>query len=116
MASNVRSKWYGDLARQNMRTGQARGLRLAAEFVKEKSVEVVPIDRKPLMQSAAVDSNDKKAVVYYDTPYAVIQHEALDFQHKAGRQAKYLEEPLYANSGKVQKLIGEAIDAQIGGR
>ena len=114
MASNVRSEWHGDLARQMMRTGQARGLRLAAEHLRDKSTAVVPIDRKPLMNSAGVDSDDRRAVVYYDTPYAVIQHEALGFQHKPGRQAKYLEEPLNTNATQLQKIIGEAIRARIG--
>lgn len=35
--------------------------------------------------------------VEVDQVYARYQHEGLDFQHPRGGQAKYLEQPLYAN-------------------
>ena len=48
--------------------------------------------------------NSHFAAVSYDTPYAVRQHEEMDYAHQRGRRAKYLEDPLNA-SGEAGKLI-----------
>lgn len=40
-----------------------------------------------------------KATVTVDQVYAEIQHEALEFNHPRGGQAKYLEEPMFAGHG-----------------
>lgn len=52
----------------------------------------VPIEYADLERSGAVsDAEDGVVTVSYDTPYAVVQHEDLTFQHNPGRTAKYLE-------------------------
>ncbi len=40
-----------------------------------------------------------KATVTVDQVYAEIQHEALEFRHPRGGQAKYLEEPMFSHYG-----------------
>lgn len=47
--------------------------------------------------------------VSYDTPYAVIQHEATDFAHQDGRKADYLGGPLRENSRTYLEYIQRAI-------
>jgi hypothetical protein len=47
--------------------------------------------------------------VSYNKPYAARQHEELGYQHKEGRQAKYLETPLKEFSRQFAKNIADAI-------
>lgn len=47
--------------------------------------------------SAAVGRGSVRGSVEVDQVYARYQHEGLDFHHPRGGQAKYLEQPLYAN-------------------
>ncbi len=48
--------------------------------------------------SEAVGRGRIRGSVVVDQVYARYQHEGLDFQHPRGGQAKYLEQPLYANA------------------
>jgi hypothetical protein len=56
-----------------------------------------------------VDASQLTAAVSYDGPYAVIQHEALDFRHAPGRTAKYVEEPLLEHHDTLQEIIAAQI-------
>jgi hypothetical protein len=47
--------------------------------------------------SDAVGHERVRGKVEVDQVYARYQHEGLDFKHPRGGQAKYLEQPLYAN-------------------
>jgi hypothetical protein len=136
-------KWYGAKAKDAERKGAARGLMLGAEHVLEEANRIVPIEEGTLARSgvASVEGGSSrvevggpdggpfslvrkggttgdvpKAAVTYDTPYAVRQHEELDYHHDAGRQAKYLETPIN-DSGvkrKVEELIAREIKRQLG--
>ncbi|MFG2780827.1 hypothetical protein ACGFY7_23605 [Streptomyces prunicolor] len=107
MPRNFRLRFNGAPAAAQLRAGAARGLLLAAEHVLTESQAVVPLDESPLMQSgaASVDASSLTAMVSYGTPYAVVQHERLDYRHAPGRTAKYLEGPLNANRNEVSALI-----------
>lgn len=107
MAANFRLAFNGPQVQREMRAGAARGLLLGAEYVLAESQNVVPLDESPLQQSgtASVDEASLTASVSYDTPYAVRQHEELDFRHAPGRTAKYLENPLNASRSEVAQII-----------
>lgn len=107
MATNFRLRFDGAPAARQMRQGAARGLLLAAEHVLGECNNVVPLDEDPLMQSgtASVDEASLTGMVSYDTPYAVVQHERLDFRHAPGRTAKYVEGPLNASRDQVAAII-----------
>ena len=111
MAQNFRLRFDATAATRQMRAGAARGLYLSAEYVLGLSTDVVPLDESPLQQSgtASVDEPTLTAMVSYDTPYAVVQHERLDFRHAPGRQAKYLEQPLNAARGQVAAIIAAQV-------
>ncbi|MEV8029267.1 hypothetical protein [Cellulosimicrobium funkei] len=103
----VEIQWFGGQAKQARKAGTARGLHKAAEFVLAESLKQVPIDEATLARSgaASVDPEIETAAVAYDTPYAVIQHERLDFRHSRGRKAKYLEDPATDTRGKQEQII-----------
>ena len=54
------------------------------------------------------------AEVSYNEPYALIQHERLDFHHEQG-QAKYLENPLNENREQYTEKIRKAAERGISG-
>ncbi|WP_234342272.1 minor capsid protein [Streptomyces leeuwenhoekii] len=107
MPQNFRMSFNGAPAARELRAAAARGLFLGAEHVLGESNNVVPLDEAALQRSgtASVDPPSLTAMVSYDTPYAVVQHERLDFRHAPGRTAKYLENSLNAARPEVAALI-----------
>lgn len=85
-----------------------RAARLSAEHVLSESSRFVPIEEGTLSRSGAASAEMQGDVavgaVSYGTPYAVVQHERLDFKHDPGRQAKYLEGPLHAEASAVRDI------------
>lgn len=111
MPRNYRLRFNGAAAARQIREGAARGLYLAAEHVLQQSNEVVPLDEAELQRSgvASVDPPSLTAMVSYDTPYAVRQHEELTWRHAPGRTAKYLENSLNAARPEVAAIIAAEI-------
>ncbi|MFF9199960.1 hypothetical protein ACF09L_32615 [Streptomyces sp. NPDC014779] len=104
---NFRMRFDGAPAARALREAAARGLFLGAEHVLALSQDVVPLDEAALQNSgtASVDRPSLTAMVSYDTPYAVVQHERMDFRHAPGRHAKYLENSLNAARQAVAAII-----------
>lgn len=111
MPQDVTITWHGDAISAAVREAAARGLLLGAEYVLGEAVELVPLDEATLARSgvASVDEAELTAVVSFDTPYAVEQHENLQLRHAPGRQAKYLEQPLNASGDVVLALVAKEI-------
>ena len=88
-------EWDGDRIDELLTEDCVEGLTDAAEHLLGEAVAIVPLDEGPLMHSgvADVDESELRAAVSFDTPYAVRQHEEMDYRHAPGRQAKYLEQP-----------------------
>ncbi len=95
-----------------------KGTWSALDHLAAVSKQQVPLDQGPLKNSCYVDVNEdgSSGTVSYDTPYAVVQHENMQYQHQRGRKAKYLEDP--ANDTSVQNemrnLIRRAYEEQMG--
>ncbi|GGR71174.1 MULTISPECIES: hypothetical protein [Streptomyces] len=107
MPQSFRLRFNAGPAARVLREGAARGLFLAAEHVLGEADQVVPLDEAALQRSgtASVDPSSLTAMVSYDTPYAVRQHEELTWRHAPGRTAKYLENSLNAARPEVAALI-----------
>lgn len=108
---NFRLRFNGALAARQMREGAARGVYLAAEHVLQLSNEVVPLDEAELQRSgvASADAPSLTGMVSYDTEYAVVQHERLDYRHAPGRTAKYLERSLNGARTEVAAIIAAQV-------
>ena len=104
-APKVTVRWDSRTPRRRARSGAAKGVKLAAELLLGESNAVVPLEEAVLQRSGAVtvDTQALAAAVSYDTVYAVIQHERLDFKHAPGRTAKYLEGE--TNKQLLQELV-----------
>lgn len=95
-----------------------RAVLLGAEHVLGESDKVVPIEEGTLSRSgaASAETQGRTAVgaVSYATPYAVRQHEELDYRHDAGRTAKYLERPHRAAGATVAAIAAAELRKVIG--
>ncbi len=93
------------------RRAAARGLRHATEHVLSVSDQRVPHDEGTLERSgaASVDESGLRGAVSYDTEYAVAQHENLNYSHKSGRTAKFLELALREEAEVVRLLIAKEL-------
>jgi hypothetical protein len=111
MPQNFRLRFQGTAASRQIRDGAAAGVYLAAEHVLAGSNDVVPLDEAELQRSgtASVDPPSLTGMVSYDTPYAVVQHERLDYRHAPGRTAKYLERTLNASRAEVAAIIAAQV-------
>ncbi|WP_216588592.1 minor capsid protein [Streptomyces brasiliscabiei] len=107
MPQSYRLTFDASGVQSELRRAAARGLLLGAEHVLGVSNDRVPLDEATLQQSgtASVDEGDLTAMVSYDTPYAVPQHERLDYRHAPGREAKYLENSLNSERAQVLALV-----------
>ncbi|MFF1306804.1 minor capsid protein [Streptomyces sp. NPDC058307] len=117
MTQRARLRWNGAAAMRGTRAGAVRGLRIAAEHVLAESRKVVPIEEATLERSgvATVDESSLTAAVSYDTPYAIRQHEELNYRHDAGRSAKYLERPLTEQADTVAEIIAAQLRRSLRG-
>lgn len=97
-----------------VRKAAARGAAIAAEHVLGESNKKAPIEESTLIRSGTVstDPENLKAAVSYDTPYAVKQHEDMGLRHDAGREAKYLENAMNAETATVQQIIAKTIKGE----
>jgi hypothetical protein len=91
-----------------IRKAAAEGLADAAEVVKQEAIQRAPLETGELRNSAGTASDGLEAAVYFDTPYAVIQHEAVGYHHQDG-EAKYLENAVTATKATVAQVIATAI-------
>ncbi|MBF8186322.1 hypothetical protein ITP53_11290 [Nonomuraea sp. K274] len=111
MPQSFKLKWTGNLANAAARKAAVRGLQKAADELLGRSRQLVPIEEHTLEISgtASVDESRMTGVVSYDTPYAVRQHEDLTYKHDAGRQAKYLEQPLTEGRDELLDIVAAEI-------
>ena len=76
-----------------------------------ESKRQVPRDVGTLSLSATTElspSGDEiKATIAYNTPYAEIQHENLNFRHRQGK-AKYLEDPIKQYTPEFHQAMADA--------
>jgi hypothetical protein len=118
-------RWYGAMAKSRMHQAAVEGLQEGAEYLGEKSQDVVPVSPNAgggyLRDSLkiAVDGSQLIAAVGYDTGpthnrgragggnLAVVVHENMSTHHGGGKSAKFLETPLNANKPAIIRIIGQ---------
>jgi hypothetical protein len=81
------------------------GLDLALEHLLGEAKKLVPLDEGTLERSGTASRDGLTGAVSFDTPYAVRQHEEMDYRHAPGRQAKYLEQPMNTERETLLQLM-----------
>ena len=85
--------------------GSDRAATLMGEHILQVGNAHVPIEEGTLERSGRVsEPEDGEVVVYWDTPYAVVQHEDLTFHHDQGRNAKWAENALNSEAGTCEEI------------
>lgn len=85
-----------------------------AEDIGTASMDEAPVLSGTMRRSEAVTPSPARMKVYisYNTPYAVRQHEELEYNHTDGK-AKYLEDPLNRKRKSgiryIQRKVNEAL-------
>lgn len=102
-----------EAAHVHIRRGTTEGLLDAAEVVKQEAIQRAPLDTGYLRNTASTSVEDNEAAVSFDGPYAVIQHEAVGFDHGDG-EAKYLENAVIAKQQEVLAVIAQSIRRSLG--
>lgn len=106
-----------EAARKDAKKGGEKGMRLAANHLLRVSRKLTPHEEGTLERSGKVSvdftGSDLLAAVSFDTPYAVRQHEELDYKHDEGRQAKYLEQPMHTEANTMSALIGTSVRQEL---
>ncbi|MFD9444946.1 hypothetical protein [Streptomyces sp. NPDC060001] len=116
MTQYARMTWNGNrLWTSRGRRLASEGLQRALEHTLGKAQAIVPLEEGTLERSGRVDVDGLNGAISFDTVYAVIQHEALDFKHLPGRQAKYLEQPMNNERAVMLRLMAVPLRAWLRG-
>jgi hypothetical protein len=117
--SPVTVKWHGKEVSAKAHAGAARGLYKWAEHVLEGAEREVPVAPSGgTLQSSGkahpCEGSKLQTAVSFDTPYAVKQHEEMDYHHtRPGAKAKYLEDPLNASKDKGNEIVAAEIKKEL---
>ena len=89
------------------------------QVILDRSQELVPLEGRPdthggtLAESGRVNRTGSDYLpvvsVTYDGPYAIYQHEALEFKHPTGGHAKFLEIAMIEKTDEATEKIGDEI-------
>ena len=103
----IRAAWTDGWAR-GIRAQAERAVFQCARDLAEASIAQAPLETGALRASCRISGEGTRAVVSYNTDYALEQHERLDYHHKTGK-AKYLEDPLNENRDRYIQAIAQAV-------
>ncbi len=92
-----------------------RGLQQAADIIHQEAVLRAPKETGVLRNTSYTQAEGNEAIVAFDTPYAVRQHEELGYHHQDG-EAKYLENACIDRKDVVAETIAESIKEGLKGR
>lgn len=88
--------------------------------VERNSAKRVPVDTGKLRSSGLGNANVYKSdaygaegSVYYSANYALHVHERTDIKHKPPTEAKFLENAVKEESGKMKEVIGKELKGNI---
>jgi len=114
MARGYSLKWRGKEAVEIAKSAALGALQKCAADLQNKSSNQAPIDKGDLRANCSVSPLQEEAGVFYykvgyDLPYAIIQHERLDFNHPKGGKAKYLEDPYNENKRQYERYVKDAV-------
>ena len=83
--------WYTASVIGRVMSIQKAALTAAAGEILRVANKTVPFKEGMLVGSGAVDADEMKGTVSYDTPYAVRLHQNPQYQFNFGRRGKWLE-------------------------
>lgn len=101
--------WRGPEVIARVRAGKRQALGKGAALLLARTIPDTPVRDGDLRRSGATDVDDDRASVYFDTPYAVRQHEEIGYRHPKGGRAKYLESHTVSD----RRVVNEVVAAEV---
>lgn len=101
--------WRGPEVSAQVTAAKRQALGKGAALLLARTIPDTPFRDGPLSDSGATDVDDEAATVYFDTPYAVRQHEELGYQHPKRGKAKYLESHVVNDGALVSNVIAAEV-------
>jgi hypothetical protein len=105
MSQYTQLNWEGRRLSSQEQHLVGEGLDVALEHLLGKAKEIVPLEEGTLERSGKASREGLLGAVSFDTPYAVRQHEEMDYRHLPGRTAKYLEGPMNSERDVLLQLM-----------
>ena len=116
--SKITLNWFGDEISAEFKRVGDKALMKAGLDLQQESGDQAPIELGDLRGNAGIDDSElaskSEIQVGYSLPYALRQHEELDYNHPGGGNAKFLENPFRKNWRKYGDFINQAIDEVTG--
>jgi hypothetical protein len=97
--------WRGAEAERIAREAGLGALRQGAEVLLTEAQNEAPVETGTLRRSGTVTEATDRVYVSFNTPYAVRQHEELEWRHPLGGKAKYLEDPFKRMRDKIKRAV-----------
>jgi hypothetical protein len=99
-------------------------LAAGGQVILDRSQELVPLEGRPdthggtLAESGRVNRTGSDYLpvvsVTYDGPYAIYQHEGMEFHHPTGGSAKFLERAMVEKTDAAIEKMGDEIGKALG--
>ena len=108
-----------DKANKAMMEPAAEGLEIAMAELRKETERLCPKERGyngGLVSTLTIelDKESLTATARYKARHAWLQHEKINYKHRNGEQAKYLEAPIMAMGPRFLKQIEERVRAKTG--
>lgn len=84
-------------------------MQAGADLLLEKSNALAPVKDGDLRASGQSVAHGARAEVGYSAPYAIRQHEGLNFNHPRGGEAKFLETAFHAYSSQILDEVAQTL-------
>ena len=81
-----------------------KGQKILAQNILGESKKLCPVKSGTLRRSGDIKTEGNITTIFYNTPYALKQHEDASLKHTEG-EAKYLERPFNEKAGKLESYI-----------
>jgi hypothetical protein len=99
---------------KNSQIGFYKGIVQAGLYLQRESQKITPVDTGALVNSAFTDAVGngfltKVTVGYRGVYYAPFVHEHIEYRHKPGKQAKFLEQPAREKRPQMLKIIADQV-------
>jgi hypothetical protein len=110
------ARWVRDnreATKAEVREVFSEGLNKAAETLLGDANLTVPHDEGILESSGIVQPGDMEAAVGYNTPYAVRQHEEVEYVHPGKGRHHWLERTLAERADVYQGIVRDHIDQRL---
>lgn len=105
-----KNRWKTKEAIQAAHDAAEVALPTGAQTILDASNAIAPIDEGTLIRSGHVVIDDLRVTIVYDAPYAIRQHEKLNYKHANGRKAKFLASAMQDNIDRVMASLTDELD------